>query len=1050
MKSSQLRIFVSSTFKDLEDVRLQVLKFLGVLRSELIAMEVFGSDESTSKDVCLERVEACNFFIGIYAERYGFIDSETGLSLTELEYHAAYDKLQKRELRGLLLYVLHQEALWPINLVDRDPEAITKLKTFKSLVGSRHTWTAFKESSELPFLILRDTIRRLEIGTNTLLQPRQQLPVIQATKLDRPLGMGFFGQEMAGLFFGRNKEIDQLTAQIIQFQFSLLIGVSGMGKTSLLNAGILPYFHKISWACCITRPLNNPLQNLRATIWSQLVNGPLPAEFGLEDVIKGVLDANSKKKVLIIIDQFDDILNSTDENAVDELVRSLNQLYLLKHPNLHLLISYRGDVEPEIGMVWQKIAGAADGLPRYYLRPLSQNHAQDILNHTLNNLGIKFEAEIEFSHVIISDVVLESQNNGHNGIFPPFIQMVVSAIYHNSESKVFKQSTYQELGSAKAMISNYLYNQLNHLGVHKQNGIKFLTALVSNYGTKTQKNLQEIIRESDIEIVLSQTILNLLLDLRLVRSLDSGYEITHDLLARTILDGLMTDEEKEIRRFKYLLESKAQAFGSTRSLLSLAEYFYIYKHRHRIACNDDDFNLILKSAIQLNLPYGYWLDSDRFALIPDLELYHLGAYYSATHILQGTKPIKNYSDEDSFVSWEIFIPDFRKMALATSKEGTQIFFETGINHLDSSSNYKLTDKAKYKSALAAIHMAKYGTENDAKALFDWLNKDNLDRRQRYIALRALLHLCKRFKIFIPKKLLLDYSGMFWRSVLTDLDLEQFEAIDVSEIFELIESNLNYPGYGDFLVGLLLRVMQPADYESILKFITERFEDEKSDEFIFDKYLALALTAGADLDYFVHLITRAVKPLNIKFNSQLHQQIAELATTDFLSMLELFINRLLLGETNDEVNPWREVIHQENRYFYVWVMSCAYCKLAERDSLETLMTLLSHSFFTVRKAAFDRIAIIGKAEDMHLFCDIDIYKKNQEELKSAFCLMDFKAYLFDKYPKFCVNNNCKPIGNPLGALDLMPKSVGELVNPEVVRATNEMNYVGVSDADDLPF
>ncbi|ETZ22823.1 DUF4062 domain-containing protein [Pedobacter sp. V48] len=99
MKSSQLSIFVSSTFVDLKETREEVLKFLGVLKSDLISMEVFGSDELGALEVCLDGVKQCNFFIGIYAERYGSINPESGLSLTELEYHEAFAKLQKGELK---------------------------------------------------------------------------------------------------------------------------------------------------------------------------------------------------------------------------------------------------------------------------------------------------------------------------------------------------------------------------------------------------------------------------------------------------------------------------------------------------------------------------------------------------------------------------------------------------------------------------------------------------------------------------------------------------------------------------------------------------------------------------------------------------------------------------------------------------------------------------------------------------------------------------------------------------------------------------------------
>ncbi|MHA1343738.1 MAG: DUF4062 domain-containing protein [Promethearchaeota archaeon] len=125
---NELKIFLSSTKLDLEKARESVLKFLGVIKSELISMEVFGSDETKPKDFCLEQVRQCNLFIGIYADRYGNIDEETGLSITELEYREALNILKEGCLVGLLLYIINPEAKWPLNLIERDPEKIKKIK----------------------------------------------------------------------------------------------------------------------------------------------------------------------------------------------------------------------------------------------------------------------------------------------------------------------------------------------------------------------------------------------------------------------------------------------------------------------------------------------------------------------------------------------------------------------------------------------------------------------------------------------------------------------------------------------------------------------------------------------------------------------------------------------------------------------------------------------------------------------------------------------------------------------------------------------------------
>jgi hypothetical protein len=128
--TEDLRIFISSTQLDLAESRKETIKFLGILKSDLIAMEVFGSDELKPVDYCLKQLQKCNIFIGVYAERYGTIDPQSGKSITELEYDEAAEMLRTKKLKTLLLYIVDPKAQWPLDLIERDPVNMAKLVPF--------------------------------------------------------------------------------------------------------------------------------------------------------------------------------------------------------------------------------------------------------------------------------------------------------------------------------------------------------------------------------------------------------------------------------------------------------------------------------------------------------------------------------------------------------------------------------------------------------------------------------------------------------------------------------------------------------------------------------------------------------------------------------------------------------------------------------------------------------------------------------------------------------------------------------------------------------
>jgi hypothetical protein len=64
-----------------------------------------------------------------------------------------------------------------------------------------------------------------------------------ATKLDADNpwpGPEAFRQEDAKFFFGRDRARDAVTRLVLQSRLVLLYGRSGLGKTSLLRAGVFP------------------------------------------------------------------------------------------------------------------------------------------------------------------------------------------------------------------------------------------------------------------------------------------------------------------------------------------------------------------------------------------------------------------------------------------------------------------------------------------------------------------------------------------------------------------------------------------------------------------------------------------------------------------------------------------------------------------------------------------------------------------------------------------------------------------------------------------
>src|SRR5262245_36644730 len=89
-------------------------------------MEVFGARPGAPTLACLQEVQECDLFVGIYAHRYGYIPEGSDISITEMEYEEA-----ARSSKPRFCYLVQEANYWPDLYIDQG-EAKSKLQQFRS------------------------------------------------------------------------------------------------------------------------------------------------------------------------------------------------------------------------------------------------------------------------------------------------------------------------------------------------------------------------------------------------------------------------------------------------------------------------------------------------------------------------------------------------------------------------------------------------------------------------------------------------------------------------------------------------------------------------------------------------------------------------------------------------------------------------------------------------------------------------------------------------------------------------------------------------------
>ena len=147
--------------------------------------------------------------------------------------------------------------------------------------------------------------------------------------------MESFTAKDTSLFFGRDRDIRELADRVRRQPVVVVVGPSGVGKSSLVQAGLIPALQRDQcWSTTVIRPGQDP--------WTRLATGLLRAENGTDtqitrercqDEVAGLQHQglgpvarflrSQERPLFLVIDQFEEMLADgirTDQSLLDLLL----------------------------------------------------------------------------------------------------------------------------------------------------------------------------------------------------------------------------------------------------------------------------------------------------------------------------------------------------------------------------------------------------------------------------------------------------------------------------------------------------------------------------------------------------------------------------------------------------------------------------------------------------------------------------------------------------------------------------------------------------------
>ena len=322
-------------------------------------------------------------------------------------------------------------------------------------------------------------------------------------------------------------------------------GDSGSGKSSLLNAAVLPALCQEGWTVVESRAWQDPCDALRKSIMQSY--GPRRARRAEEDV-RDLIEGAARRinvRLLIVLDQFEEFIILGKPEVQERFTALLEQLRAASLPKLQILLTLRSDYQsllPDLGLPPLRYEENFYQISRFTLAAASKFMAG-------SDLGLQPDS---LRRLINSAAVMDETP----GLVRPITLNVLGYVLASG------QGSAPSLDAGR-LVRFYIEQVLGQPGIRDRAAV-VLDLLTTEQGTRQPRSEQDLAAQAGLRRGEVRGVLNALSMAALARPLDDEqgvWELSHDFIARAIARYLGRGQRELLRR---------SAFFAAPTLLGLA------------------------------------------------------------------------------------------------------------------------------------------------------------------------------------------------------------------------------------------------------------------------------------------------------------------------------------------------------------------------------------------------------------------------------------------------------------------------------------------------
>jgi WD40 repeat protein len=339
------------------------------------------------------------------------------------------------------------------------------------------------------------------------------------------------------LFFGRNRETETIAANLQASRLTVLYGPTGVGKSSILRAGVAHRLRK-----------EPDVDVLVLDSW----------EGDAAATLRDAAEPQSRRDLYVILDQLEEyfVYHGDDETLAAELAE------LLARSRVNVLIAVRDDSLARLDVFKRRLPELFAN--RLRLEHLDRRGGEEAIRGPIAayNRGLQREEQVEIDddlvEAVLDEVAVGRVQLGATGrgavangasadrIEAPFLQLVLERIWgaeHDAGSNRLRLQTFRMLGGAARIVRDHLDQAMAELSPADQEAAAAMyNHLVTPSGTKIAHGVADLAGYANVSESEAESVLQKLARERVLRaSSDDGvrtrrYEIYHDVLADAVLE----------------------------------------------------------------------------------------------------------------------------------------------------------------------------------------------------------------------------------------------------------------------------------------------------------------------------------------------------------------------------------------------------------------------------------------------------------------------------------------------------------------------------------